>query len=51
VVAIAPISDDLKHAATRITNHLQHSSEQGLIIEAPSEIMNRLVITMEYAEA
>jgi len=50
VVAIAPISDDLKHAATRITNHLQHSIDQGLIIEAPSEIMNRLVITMEYAK-
>jgi len=50
VVAIAPISDDLKHAATRITNHLQHSIDQGLIIEAPSEIMNRLVITMDYAQ-
>ena len=50
VVAIAPISDDLKHAATRITNHLQHSLDQGLIIEGPSEIMNRLVITMDYSQ-
>ena len=50
VVAIAPISDDLKHAATRITNHLQHSLDQGLIIEAPSEIINRLVITMDYSQ-
>jgi 3-hydroxybutyryl-CoA dehydrogenase len=50
VVAIAPISDDLKHAATRISNHLLHSKEQGLINEDPSAFMKRLVITMEYAQ-
>ncbi len=50
VVAIAPISDDLKHADKRITNHLRHSREQGLIIEEPSEIMKRLEITMDYAQ-
>ena len=50
VVAIAPISDDLKHAATRISNHLRHSKEQELITEDPSAFMNNLVITMDYAQ-
>lgn len=36
VVAVAPISDDLKHAQTRITNHLRHSKEQALVSEEPS---------------
>ena len=48
VVAVAPISDDLKHAATRITHHLQHSKEQGLINEDPSVYLNNLTITMDY---
>ena len=48
VVTVAPISDDLKHAATRITHHLQHSKEQGLINEDPSVYLNNLTITMDY---
>ena len=35
VVAIAPISDDLKHAALRIRNHFIKSREQELVSEAP----------------
>jgi 3-hydroxybutyryl-CoA dehydrogenase len=48
VVAVAPISDDLKHAETRINNHLQHSKEQGLINEEPSFYLKQLKITMDY---
>jgi 3-hydroxybutyryl-CoA dehydrogenase len=48
VVAVAPISDDLKHAETRITNHLVHSKEQGLVTEEPSFYLQRLTITMDY---
>lgn len=49
VVAVAPISDDLKHAETRIRNHLQHSKEQGLIAEEPSFYFKNLKITMDYS--
>src|SRR5215208_2919244 len=50
VVAVAPIADDLKHAETRIKNHLEHSQKQGLITHEPSMFMNRLVITMDYQQ-
>jgi 3-hydroxybutyryl-CoA dehydrogenase len=49
VIAVAPISDDLKHAEARITNHLQHSKEQGLINEEPSFYLQRLTITVDYS--
>jgi 3-hydroxybutyryl-CoA dehydrogenase len=48
VVAIAPISDDLKHAHSRISHHLQNSKEQGLIKEDPEFYLERLVISMDY---
>jgi 3-hydroxybutyryl-CoA dehydrogenase len=49
VIAIAPISDDLEHAQTRITHHLENSKEQGLIKENPSFYLDQLVITMDYS--
>jgi 3-hydroxybutyryl-CoA dehydrogenase len=49
VIAVAPISDDLKHAETRITNHLQHSKEHGLVKEEPSFYLQKLKITMDYS--
>jgi 3-hydroxybutyryl-CoA dehydrogenase len=48
VVAIAPISDDLQHASTRITQHLENSLEQGLIDQEPSHYFKRLHISMDY---
>ena len=48
VVAIAPISDDLQHALTRITHHLQHSKDQGLVDKEPSYYIDRLQISMDY---
>jgi 3-hydroxybutyryl-CoA dehydrogenase len=48
VVAIAPISDDLNHAESRIKHHLQKSKEQGLIKEDPEYYFERLLITMDY---
>lgn len=49
VIAVAPISDDLEHAASRITHHLQNSREQGLVSEDPTYYLERLQITMDYA--
>lgn len=50
VKAIAPISDDLKHASSRIRNHLLKSKEQGLIRESPEYYLQRLVITEDYSQ-
>lgn len=49
VIAIAPISDDLQHAEKRVTNHLQHSLEQGLVNEKPEHYFKQLTISMDYA--
>lgn len=49
VIAIAPVSDDLQHALTRITHHLENSREQRLINEEPSFYLERLKISMDYA--
>lgn len=49
VVAIAPISDDLQHAEKRITNHLQHSLEQGLVTNKPEHYLEQLTISMDYS--
>jgi len=49
VVAIAPIEDDLKHAQKRITNHLQHSLEQGLVDHEPDFFLKNLQISMDYS--
>ena len=50
VVAIAPISDDLKHAELRIRNHFIKSREQELVSEAPEYYFKNLIITEDYAQ-
>jgi 3-hydroxybutyryl-CoA dehydrogenase len=48
VVAIAPIEDDLKHAESRITHHLQNSHDQGLVAASPEDLLKNLAISMDY---
>ena len=50
VVAIAPISDDLQHAESRIRNHFIKSREQELVSEAPEYYFKNLIITEDYAQ-
>ncbi len=49
VIAVAPISDDLKHAESRVRNHFLNSREQGLVNEAPEYYLKNLVITEDYS--
>jgi len=49
VIAVAPISDDMKHAESRICNHFIKSREQGLVKEAPEFYLKNLVITEDYS--
>jgi 3-hydroxybutyryl-CoA dehydrogenase len=49
VIAVAPVSDDLKHAASRIRNHFIKSLEQGLISEPPEHYLQNLTITEDYS--
>ena len=49
VVAVAPISDDLKHAENRITEHLRKSREEGLVNNLPEYYLNHLTITEDYS--
>ena len=49
VVGVAPISDDIKHAASRIRNHLLKSAEQGLVQQSPEYFLQNLVITEDYS--
>lgn len=49
VIAVAPISDDLNHAESRINHHLSKSREQGLVNDAPQQYMNNLTITEDYS--
>jgi 3-hydroxybutyryl-CoA dehydrogenase len=48
VVAVAPISDDLKHAEKRIRHHLEKSYEEKLAKELPEYYLKNLVITEDY---
>ena len=48
VVAVAPVSDDLKLAESRIREHLDKSLSNGLIDKDPEEILANLVITEDY---
>ncbi len=50
VIAVAPISLDIQHAADRILNHLSKSNEEGLINVAPEHLFNNLIITEDYSE-
>jgi 3-hydroxybutyryl-CoA dehydrogenase len=49
VIAVAPISDDLKHAEFRIRNHFLKSREQGLVKETPEYYLKNLIITEDYS--
>lgn len=49
VIAVAPISDDMKHAESRIRNHLLKSGEQRLVNEAPEYYLKNLIITEDYS--
>ncbi|MEP7258170.1 MAG: 3-hydroxyacyl-CoA dehydrogenase family protein [Flavitalea sp.] len=49
VVGVAPISDDIKHAESRIRAHLLKSAEQGLVQQAPEHFLKNLLITEDYA--
>jgi 3-hydroxybutyryl-CoA dehydrogenase len=50
VKAIAPVSDDLKHASSRIEHHLQKSYDEGLTKHLPSHYLKNLLITENYGE-
>jgi 3-hydroxybutyryl-CoA dehydrogenase len=49
VVAVAPIPDDIKHAESRITEHLRKSKEEGLINNLPEYYLGHLTITEDYS--
>ena len=49
VIAVAPISDDMEHAESRIRNHFSISLEHGIIQEAPEYYFRNLLITDDYA--
>ncbi len=50
VVAVAPISSDLEHAADRIFKHLQRAIEEGLASESLDSYRKRLNITENYGD-
>ncbi len=50
VVAIAPISADLTFAATRITEHLERSFQNGLLDKEPDFYFQKLVISEDYTQ-
>ncbi|MDB5279210.1 MAG: 3-hydroxyacyl-CoA dehydrogenase NAD-binding protein [Ferruginibacter sp.] len=49
VVAVAPLSADLEHAAKRIHDHLIRSVEHGLIKQQPEYYLQQLIITEDYS--
>lgn len=49
VVAVAPLSADLEHAAKRIHDHLIRSVEHGLINQQPEYYLQQLIITEDYS--
>lgn len=49
VIAVAPVSDDLKHAMSRIRNHFLKSREEQLVHAPPEYYMSNLVITEDYS--
>src|SRR3954454_16138692 len=49
VIAGAPISDDLKHAESRIHSHLLKSRQQELVNDAPEYYLKNVTITEDYA--
>jgi 3-hydroxybutyryl-CoA dehydrogenase len=49
VVAVAPVSTDLQHAAKRITGHLVRSKEEGLTEKEAGYYLQKLTITEDYS--
>lgn len=49
VIAVAPVPVDLELAEKRITAHLLHSKEQGLISSQPAAYLRQINITEDYA--
>jgi 3-hydroxybutyryl-CoA dehydrogenase len=49
VVAVAPIPVDLKHAKSRILEHLRKSQEEGLVKHSPEYYFDHLAITEDYS--
>ena len=49
VIAVAPVSSDMQHAARRIEGHLVKSHEEGLVSEAPEHYFKQLTITEDYS--
>ena len=49
VVAVAPVSSDMKHAADRIGDHLLRSHQDGLASEPPEHYFKKLAITEDYS--
>lgn len=50
VVAVAPISGDMNHAADRVHHHLTNSKSEGLINLLPEHYFNNLIITEDYSK-
>jgi 3-hydroxybutyryl-CoA dehydrogenase len=50
VVAVAPVSNDLVRAETRIKDHLDRAFDNGLISKDVGFYMKKLIITEDYAE-
>lgn len=48
VIALAPLSSDLKNAGRQINEHLRKSKEQGLIDLDPDLLLQNLTITEDY---
>ena len=49
VVAVAPVSSDLDHAFTRISEHLSKSQEEGMVTEPPAHYLQKLQIVEDYS--
>jgi len=49
VIAVAPLKDDLKHATSRIREHLHTSKQEKLTVYPPDHFFSRLVITEDYS--
>jgi 3-hydroxybutyryl-CoA dehydrogenase len=48
VIAVAPLTADLQHAAKRIQDHLVRSREHGLVDQLPEHYLQQLIITENY---
>jgi 3-hydroxybutyryl-CoA dehydrogenase len=49
VIAVAPVSSDMQHAAKRITDHLLKSHEEGLVNAEPDHYFQKVTITEDYS--